>query len=152
MPFKKNLRELETANQKILEQQRSIIEEERLKVLLQMAGATAHELNQPLMALLGNIELMELNRDKPEKFSRSIAMVQEAGRRISDIVRKIQTIRHDQVISYTENSSIIQLDQALKILAVEDSDEDYDLIVSALREHPEISLVRAKDTAQAITA
>ena len=39
--------ELERANHQIIEQQKTIIEEERLKVLLQMAGATAHELNQP---------------------------------------------------------------------------------------------------------
>jgi two-component system cell cycle sensor histidine kinase/response regulator CckA len=50
--------ELKKANRKILEQQKSVIEEERLKVLLQMAGATAHELNQPLAVLLGFIGLL----------------------------------------------------------------------------------------------
>ena len=45
--------DLEAANKKIMENQQKVVEEERLKVLLQMAGATAHELNQPLMAMLG---------------------------------------------------------------------------------------------------
>jgi len=58
--LKKAVEELKKANQKILEQQKSVIEEERLKVLLQMAGATAHELNQPLMGLLGYIDLIKL--------------------------------------------------------------------------------------------
>ncbi len=48
---------LKAANQRILDQQKSVIEEERLKVLLQMAGATAYELNNPLMSLLGNTNL-----------------------------------------------------------------------------------------------
>lgn len=52
---------LKEANQKIFEQQKSVIEEERLKVLLQMAGPTSHELNQPLIALLGSIEIMRLD-------------------------------------------------------------------------------------------
>jgi two-component system cell cycle response regulator len=51
------------------EQQESVIEEERLKVLLQMAGATAHELNQPLMVLMGNVQLMEMDGDIPEHLS-----------------------------------------------------------------------------------
>ena len=38
---------------------KAVIEEERLKVLLQMVGATASELDQPLMHLLANIELLE---------------------------------------------------------------------------------------------
>ncbi|MBT3387786.1 MAG: response regulator, partial [Desulfobacula sp.] len=50
---------LKKANKKILVQQESVIEEERLKVLLQLSGATAHELNQPLTVLLGNIEILE---------------------------------------------------------------------------------------------
>ena len=58
--------ELRKANRKILEQQDAVIEEERLKVLLQMAGATAHELNQPLTVLLGNIDLMLMNYLLPD--------------------------------------------------------------------------------------
>ncbi len=144
--LQKNLCELEKANQKILQQQQGMIEEERLKVLLQMAGATAHELNQPLMALLGNIELMALNRDRPEKFDRNVSMVQESGEKISNIVRKIQTIRHDQIVPYTENTSIIKLDQPLRILAVEDSDEDFSTIAAALDSSLNISLTHARDT------
>ena len=53
--------ELERANRQIIEQQKSIIEEERLKVLLQMAGATAHELNQPV----------DVSQKLSEKFKRS---------------------------------------------------------------------------------
>ncbi len=50
---------LKEANNTIIEQQRALVEEERIKVLLQMAGATAHELNQPLMILLSSIELLQ---------------------------------------------------------------------------------------------
>jgi len=85
--------ELRRANRQILDQQKTIIEEERLKVLLQMAGAAAHELNQPLMGLLGNIELMDMIGDVPEKLGKYLIRIRDAGQRIADIVRKIQTIR-----------------------------------------------------------
>ncbi len=63
--LKKTNTELQVANEKILEQQESLIEEERVKVLLQMAGAKAHELNQPLAFRLchnsKNVQFVILN-------------------------------------------------------------------------------------------
>lgn len=132
--------ELRNANQKILEQQKSVIEEERLKVLLQMAGATAHELNQPLMALTGHIQLMEMNRDDAVKVAEHMAKVEEAGHRIADIVRKIQTIRHDETIPYLGDSSIIKLDQKIDILSVEDSDDDFERLYAILKDSDQAKL------------
>ena len=111
---------LKKANQKILEQQKELIDEERLKVLLQMAGATAHELNQPLMVLLGNIDLMGMYKSDPEKLSDFVAAIEDAGKRISDIVKKIQTIRNYETKAYFDGNEIISLDQDLNILSVED--------------------------------
>ena len=91
---------------KIIKQQKSVIEEERLKVLFQMAGATSHELNQPLMTLLGSIDLMRLNKKNPEKLARHSAMIEEAGQRISNIVKKIQTIRHYETKPYWTNQRL----------------------------------------------
>jgi len=110
---------LKKANQKILEQQKGLIEEERLKVLLQMAGATAHELNQPLMVLLGNIELIGKYKSDPEKLFDCVTAIEDAGNRISDIVKKIQTIRNYETKAYPDGSEIISIDQDLNILSVE---------------------------------
>jgi len=108
--LEKSVTELKKANQKILEQQRAIIEEERLKVLLQMAGATTHELNQPLMALLTNTELIGMNKYNPEEMAQNMTKIEEAGQRIADIVKKIQTMRHYETKPYLD-TSIINIDQ-----------------------------------------
>jgi len=118
--LKQTVLQLKRANQRILEQQKSVIEEERLKVLLQMAGATAHELNQPLFVLLGNIELIGICKDNYEKLSECITAIEDAGNRISDIVKKIQTIRHYETKAYFDGNEIINIDQDLNILSVED--------------------------------
>ena len=78
---------LKQANQKIIRQQRAVIEEERLKVLLQMAGATAHELNQPLMGLLGTIELIRLDRNNSQKLDTHLNRIEESGKKISRLVK-----------------------------------------------------------------
>ncbi len=109
--LKQTIEQLEKSNRKILEQQKSVVEKERLKVLLEMAGATAHELNQPLMALLGSIELIELSREDPEKMMKNLARIKESGERIAKVTKKIQTIRHYELKSHDENMQIIDFDQ-----------------------------------------
>ena len=95
---------LRSANRKIIEQQSALIEEERLKVLLQMAGATAHELNQPLTGLLGTIELIRLDRNDPDKLDRHLMRIEEAGNRISAIVKRMQGIQVFDTIDLTPPS------------------------------------------------
>jgi PAS domain S-box-containing protein len=100
---------LEAANARILEQQKQLIKEERLKALLQMAGATAHEMNQPLMALQGNIELMRHKDSAPERRAIHLERISEAGTRLASIVRKIQTLHHDEVRPYPGGLTIVDL-------------------------------------------
>lgn len=104
--------ELVKANQRILEQQEVLIKEERLKVLLQMAGAAAHELNQPLMVLLGNLELMDLYKEDMDmdKIRELIPRIQKAGGTISKTVKKIQNVRYDMTTVHDSKSEMIDLD------------------------------------------
>lgn len=140
------------ANRKILAQQEALIEEERLKIMFQMTGATAHELNQPLMGLLGNIELMQLDKNDPKTLSRHIDRVQEAGERISEIIRKFQSVGHKKDTLYCDDVAMIKPDQTITILSVDDADEDFALIENLLCEHPQISLVCKKNIATALQA
>ncbi len=148
--LKKSVAELKKANKEILEQQKAVIEEERLKVLLQMAGATAHELNQPLMALLGHIELMEMSKHNPKKMARNVVRIEEAGQRIADIVKRIETIRHVETRPYLDDTSIINLEQKVNILSVEGSDGDFEMINRILKDHTEIALSRANSVREAM--
>jgi len=104
-------RKLEEANRQLLDQQKALVEEERLKLLLQMAGTTAHELNQPLMILLGNIELIELVKEDHQKVLNIIPRIQKAAETISTVVKKIQNIRYDVTTNHDSKTQIIKLDQ-----------------------------------------
>jgi len=102
---------LKEANQKILEHQKLVIEEERSNVLLEMAGATAHELNQPLTVLISKVELLPMVKDKPEKLESYLESILKAATRISTIVQKIQNIRKYDTKVYAGGTKIIDLDQ-----------------------------------------
>ncbi|NVL90811.1 MAG: diguanylate cyclase [Desulfobacterales bacterium] len=141
--LEKTNKELEKANQQILEQQKLFVEEERLKVLIQMAGAAAHELNQPLTSLLISIDLMRAHKDDPEKLSKHMDRIEGAGERISDIVKKIRTIRRDETKPYVDICSIINFDQEIRVLSVGDSDDDFEAINAIINDHNQITLSRS---------
>ncbi len=148
--LKQTVEELKKANQKIVKQQKTLIEEERIKVLLQMAGAKAHELNQPLMALIGGIELIEMDKENPDKLAHHIALVKEAGDRISVAVKNIQTIRHDDTVEHLGETSIVDINQKLTILSLEDSDDDFETLNVVLSDHKQISLSRSSSIEYAL--
>ena len=135
--------DLRIANEKILKQQEKLIEEERLKVLLQMSGATAHELSQPLAVLLGNIDLMRDASEKPEERALCVSEIEKAGKRIANTIKKIQNIRHYETKPYGRTGRIVNIDQDLHVLSIEDSDDDYEHIQSVLEDIDGIRLSRA---------
>lgn len=144
-------KKLEKAKLKILEQQKKIVEEERLKVLLNMAGATAHELNQPLMALIGNIDLIEMSKGKPEKIYELLENIKKSGIRISKVVKKIQSIRRYDIKPHDSQKDIVDINQRVKILCIENSDEDFFRIKESISDHKEISLLHVTSVKDAGT-
>lgn len=135
--------QLEKANTQILEQRDRHVEKERLKVLLDMAGTTAHELNQPLMQLLGTIELIDLCKKDPAKVEELLDKIKDAGIRISQVVQKIQTLRHYETRSYIGQSQIINIDQDIQILCIDDSKKDFNKIEKALASRTDVKLFHA---------
>ncbi len=131
--LKKTNAELKKANERILEQQAALIEEERLKVLLQMAGATAQDLNQPLASLLEDIELIGKIKDIPEKTVECITRMKISGQKISAITRKIKTIHYSEPIpSDYDSSALVSFDREINILVVDDSEDVFEGIKAFL--------------------
>jgi two-component system, cell cycle response regulator len=89
--------ELQTANHQILAQQHAVIEEERLKLLLQMAGATVQEMNHPLRTILSGIVQMKEHSGDKAKLLRDLAYVQEAGKAMEAILERIQIMQSGSV-------------------------------------------------------
>ena len=141
---------IRNANRIILEQQKSRIEEERLKVLLQMAGATVHELNQPLATLLGDIELLEMEAGAaPETVSRRLGSIVDSGKRIAAVVSRIRPMRGYETKPFAGGDSIVDLHQKSRFLVVEDSDKEYAIIDAVFKAEENISLLRARTIAEA---
>ena len=73
------------------------------------AIALQHEINNPLSALLGHAELMQLDaRDRGERVEAVDVIVAQA-RRIADVVRRIAQLREPRSVEYIGGSRMIDL-------------------------------------------
>jgi signal transduction histidine kinase len=74
-------------------------DEDRADVLidrfLQIAAHVRHEINNPLMGVLGHGELLEDRTDLPDDVRARIRSIREEGNRIRDHVRELGAIRRD---------------------------------------------------------
>ena len=95
---------------RVIELQDKLIQAEKFRVLTQAAGAAAHEINQPLTALLGTADLMLLKLPEDDPTREAFETLQVAGERISDIVKKMKTIREVVTRPYIQGIEIIDFE------------------------------------------
>lgn len=144
--------ELKKANGKILEQQKAVIEEERLKVLLQMAGVTVNELDEPLTALLDSVERLGRKETDPAERDALLDGIQTAGRRIAGMIQQVRLLRQEAP-GHPAASAVgepLTLEQPVGILVGEGSDADYEAIRAMLAIYPRVRLLRAESIAEGL--
>ena len=97
---------------RVVDLQDRLIEAERNRVLMQAAGAAAHEINQPLTVVIGMSDLMllKISPDAPER--RNVETIRQEAHRISEIVKKMAEIRQYVTKPYIEGIEIVDFDAA----------------------------------------
>jgi hypothetical protein len=75
---------------------------------------------------------------------------QTVGQRLADIVRRIQTIRRDEVKAYGGSEIIVNFDQAITVLSVQDSKEDFEALKRCIEGIGPITLLHAQSLNQAL--
>jgi two-component system response regulator MprA len=88
------------------------MEASRLKTLLETAGGAAHEINQPLTAILGYAEMTQNILAEHQNVHKYQEQIIQATLRINDILKKMQTIRSYQTRPYTLGHNIVDFDQS----------------------------------------
>jgi PAS domain S-box-containing protein len=133
-----DLRERLQMEERLLHVQEQLEIQERQAMVAQLAGATAHELNQPLTSILGYAQLIERQSEPDAPHARALQIILREIHRMSDIVRKIGRITRHEVKQYVGSASIMDLDKSaasgndLRIQRLEDTGE-----ISGLAPDPE---------------
>jgi transcriptional regulator with GAF, ATPase, and Fis domain len=110
-------RELELRNQSLMEAQQKLkeaqdklIAQEKLKAVIELAASVNHEVNNPLSAIIGNAQMIELETsDMPPEIVSRIGAIVDGARRISLITHKLLKIDKLVSESYLGNDTATML-------------------------------------------
>jgi PAS domain S-box-containing protein len=97
---------------RLLTAQEELREQEKSLALAELAGTTAHELNQPLTGVIGYAELLmrQLTSDSPLYAAAEVILTE--SQRMAGIVRKIGKITRYETRSYLGSTKILDLDKS----------------------------------------
>jgi PAS domain S-box-containing protein len=109
-----DLREKMRMEQKLQQAQDQLLAQERQAIVAELAGAAAHELNQPLTSVMGYAELLlrRLDKDKEPAAHGAAEVIFSEAERMAEIVRKIGKITKYETKSYVGRARILDLDKA----------------------------------------
>ena len=88
-------------------------EQERLKAVIETAGAVCHNLAQPMQVVTANIDLLTMNsKDLPEEVRDRLSTILSNVGRMGELMKQFQNIRLSPTVQYDEHTNILDIDKA----------------------------------------
>ena len=111
-PFDQDeLRARVEVGRRVIELQKSLIEKEKLKGIVEIAGAICHELNQPMQVVLGYTELLMMDVPEDAPLYASVKAIKAQIERMGTITKKLMTITQYKTKDYLKGK-IVDLEKA----------------------------------------
>ena len=107
-----DLRERLKIEQRLAEAQEKLLVSEKQALIAELAGTTAHELNQPLTSVMGYSELLLKRCPEGDPNRRALDIILREAERMADIVRKIGKITKYETKAYVGSTTILDLDKS----------------------------------------
>jgi len=107
-----DLRERIRMEQRLLDAQQKLQLSEKQALVAELAGAAAHELNQPLTSIMGYAQLIQRQSDKDAAHLRAVGVIMSEAERMAGIVKKIGRITKYETTDYVGSAKMLDLDRA----------------------------------------
>ena len=92
--------------------QKIVLQSERVKVLVETAGAAAHEINQPLTSIFGMVEILKKDLREDSEVQKKLDFILESANKIQKIIKKMGSIKHYSTKPYLKGVDVINFDEA----------------------------------------
>ena len=102
-----NITERKLAEQQVETLQKQLLQAESNRVLTETAGAAAHEINQPLTAILGLSDLLSKRTDLPQDIKADIQEILKGSEKIKSIIKKMQQAKTYVSKPYVGDTNIV---------------------------------------------
>ncbi|TMQ08711.1 MAG: PAS domain S-box protein [Deltaproteobacteria bacterium] len=107
-----DLRERIRMEQRLLDAQQKLQLSEKQALVAELAGAAAHELNQPLTSIMGYAGLIERQSPSEAPYLRAVAVIVSEAERMAGIVKKIGKITKYETTDYVGTARMLDLERA----------------------------------------
>lgn len=102
--------ELHQLNQKIQEQQKELLEKEKLQSILEMAVTISHEFSQPLSVIIGYTDMLINTMEKTDPIYPKLKKILDNGENLAEIIRKVRSITNYRSITYSGAARMVDID------------------------------------------
>ncbi len=119
-----DLRERRRIEEKLTQVQRKLQMTERQAVAIELAGAAAHELNQPLTSILGYAEMLKRRMDENDPGRKGIEVICRETERMAAIVKRIGQLTAYQTKPYVGSSQIMDIGQPAASAAAKEEEPE----------------------------
>ena len=110
-----DLRERIRIEQRLLQAQEKLQMTEKQALVAELAGAAAHELNQPLTSIMGYAELVLAKaKARGEEGNRPVQVILNEAERMAEIVKKIGRLTRYETKVYVGTTRVIDLDRSAR--------------------------------------
>jgi PAS domain S-box-containing protein len=107
-----DLRERIRMEQRLLDAQQKLQLSEKQALVAELAGAAAHELNQPLTSIMGYAGLIKRQSPADATHLRAVAVILSEAERMAGIVKKIGKITKYETTDYVGTARMLDLERA----------------------------------------
>ncbi len=101
--------DLQRKNEELQAMQQKLIEQERQLVVGQLAGTAAHQLGQPLAAILLNCHLLKTLSPDDEKHSRAIEAIRSDTKRMTEMIEELKQTDPNATEDYYDETQILKM-------------------------------------------
>ncbi len=107
--FNRLMARLEEAQRDLEAAQRTKVETEKLATLHATVITLAHQINNPLAALVGQSELLLLDDKIPQKTRKSLEVIHGMGLRIAEVVKQLQVADTVKTTAYLRTQDMVRI-------------------------------------------
>jgi PAS domain S-box-containing protein len=97
---------------RLSEAQRQLQDRQRQDAIAEVAGAAAHELNQPLTSVMGYAEYLKRAVSNDPALAHAVEVIMSETQRMADIVRKVGRITRYETKPYVGATKIVDIDRS----------------------------------------